>query len=292
MGISEIKPRGEQPDEKHPPQNAVALSRLIPNLMTLTAIAMGLAAIQMAWDQNWERAILAILVAVVLDALDGATARLLKATSEFGAQLDSLSDFLAFGVAPSIIMYSWILEESGKIGWMAMIVYAAACALRLARFNVTQKALPAWKKGFFSGIPSPAGAGLALLPLIVWVQAEPAFFVEYRFASPLVGLWMMIVAALMVSRLPTFSTKMIKVPAKFSIPLLGVAALMIAALLHAPWLTLTILGTAYIVSLPFGVQKFRQLQKEHGDDDDLTDLALGAIVLDEPQQFPEKEDAP
>lgn len=283
---------GEDQLRRTPPQNVVGLQRMIPNLMTLTAIAMGLVAIQMAWDQNWERAILAILVAVVLDALDGATARLLKATSEFGAQLDSLSDFLAFGVAPSIIMYSWILEESGKVGWMAMIVYAAACALRLARFNVTQKALPAWKKGFFSGIPSPAGAGLALLPLIIWVQAEPAFFVEYRFASPLVGLWMIAVAALMVSRLPTFSTKMIKVPAKFSIPVLGLAALLIAALLHAPWLTLTIIGIAYLISLPLGVQKFRALQKEYGDDDDLTDLALGAIVIDEQQPMPEKQDAP
>lgn len=275
-------------------QNVVGLHRLIPNLMTLTAIAMGLAAIQLAWDQEWDRAILAILVAVILDAMDGATARLLKASSEFGAQLDSLSDFLAFGVAPSIIMYSWILEESGKVGWMAMIVYAAACALRLARFNVTQTALPQWKKGFFSGIPSPAGAGLALLPLIIWIQGEPAFFTDYRFASPLVGCWMMFVAALMVSRIPTFSTKMIKLPAKFGMPALAGAAVLIAALLHAPWLTLTILAFVYIVSIPLAVRRFRKLQKIHGDDVPLSDLALGAIVIEDltPPVKEEKEDAP
>ena len=279
MTTSEIKP--QKPNEPRGRQNVLGLHRLLPNLMTLTAIAMGLAAIQLAWDGNWERAILAILVACILDALDGAVARLLKATSEFGAQLDSLSDFLAFGVAPSIIMYSWILHESGKIGWMAMIVYAAGCALRLARFNVTQKELPAWKKGFFSGIPSPAGAGLALLPLIIWVQGEPRWFEDYKFASPLVGLWMIAVVAMMVSRIPTFSTKTIKLPAKFGMPLLAMAAVVIAALLHAPWLTLTIMAFCYMASIPFAVQRFRRLQKENGDEgEDLTDLALGAIAIE------------
>lgn len=271
-------------------QRVFSPARLIPNLMTLTAIAMGLAAIQLAWDNNWERAVIAILVAVILDALDGATARLLKATSEFGAQLDSLSDFLAFGVAPSIILYSWILQESGKIGWMAMIVYAAACALRLARFNVTQAELPSWKKGFFSGIPSPAGAGLALLPLIVWIQ-EPHFFEQFAFASPLVGLWTIFVAAMMVSRIPTYSTKRIHLPAKFGMPALAFSAVLIAALVHVPWITLTVAGIFYLVSIPFAIKHFRKLQKEHADDEDITDLALGAIDLEEFSP-PEKEDAP
>ena len=242
---------------------------------------MGLTAIQMAWDDKWELAVLAILVAVILDALDGAVARLLNATSEFGAQLDSLSDFLAFGVAPSIILYSWILEESGKVGWMAMIVYAAACALRLARFNITQKELPEWKKGFFSGIPAPAGAGLALLPLIVWIQAEPRFFADYAYASPLVGLWTIFVAAMMVSRIPTYSTKGIKLPAKFGMPALALAAVVIAALVHAPWLTLTIAAIFYMICIPLAVRHFRALQKEHADDEDLADLALGAIALED-----------
>ena len=281
MGISEIKPK--QQEQKAEGQATNWLPRMIPNIMTLTALAAGLTSIQYAWDQHWDKAVLAILIAVVLDAMDGATARMLKATSEFGAQLDSLSDFLAFGVAPSIILYSWILEESGKIGWMAMLIFAAAAALRLARFNVQQKELPAWKKGFFSGVPAPAGAGLALLPLIVWIQFEPRFFAEYNYASPLVGLWTIFVAGMMVSRIPTFSTKMIKLPAKFAMPALAFVALMIAALVHAPWQTLTILGIIYMASIPFAIDHFRKLQKEHADDEDLTDLAIGAGIVEEIQ---------
>jgi CDP-diacylglycerol--serine O-phosphatidyltransferase len=282
MAISEFK-SGEpkQRDISAPRQGVVGLNKLIPNLMTLCAMAAGLAAIQFAWDNLWERAVLAILVAAMLDALDGATARLLNATSEFGAQLDSLSDFLAFGVAPSIILYSWILEESGKIGWIAMIVFAAASALRLARFNVAQTKLPDWKKKFFSGIPAPAGAGLALLPMMIWFQLPDRFFDEYRFASPLVGLWTILIAAMMVSRIPTFSTKMIHLPAKLGMPALAFAALLIAALVHAPWQTLTIAAVAYMAAVPFAVMKFRKLQKEHDDVEDMTDLAIGAISLEE-----------
>ncbi|PZO88834.1 MAG: CDP-diacylglycerol--serine O-phosphatidyltransferase [Micavibrio aeruginosavorus] len=291
MGISDLKTKQSQETEQAAPvkphQKIIGLHKLIPNLMTLTALAAGLTSIQYAWDQNWERAVYAILIAVILDALDGATARLLKATSEFGAQLDSLSDFLAFGVAPAIILYSWILEETGKVGWIAMIVFAAACALRLARFNVTQKELPAWKKGFFSGVPAPAGAGLGLLPLILWIQ-DPRFFEQFAIASPLVALWMFFVAALMVSRIPTFSTKMIHLPAKFAMPAMALAALVIAALVHAPWQTLTIAALAYLAAIPFAISKFRKLQKENGDGEDITDLALGAIVIDDLQS--DKED--
>lgn len=291
MAVSEIKSKSPQNPATGSAQNVVGFHKMIPNLMTLGAIAMGLTAIQLALDSNWERAVIAILVAAILDALDGATARFLKASSDFGAQLDSLSDFLAFGVAPSVILYAWILEESGKIGWMAMIVYAAACALRLARFNVTQGTLPAWKKGFFSGIPSPAGAGLALLPLIVWIQ-EPSFFEQFAFASPLVGLWTILVAGMMVSRIPTFSTKMVRLPAKFGMPVLAFAALIIAAMVHAPWLTLTIAGIFYLGSIPFSIQHFRHLQKQHSDTEELTDLAIGASVIEDYTQTQEKEDAP
>ena len=280
MGVSEIKSKSADADKQVSITHAVGLHKLIPNLMTLTALAAGLTAIQMAWADRWEHAVLAILVAAILDALDGATARLLKAQSEFGAQLDSFSDFLAFGVAPSIILYSWILQDSGKVGWIAMIVYAACCALRLARFNITQKELPAWKKGFFSGIPSPAGACLALLPMIVWFQ-DARFFEQFAFASPLVGLWTILVAALMVSRIPTYSTKAIKLPAKFAMPALAVAAVIIAGLVHAPWQTLTITAILYMISLPLAVQRFRKLQKEHQDEEDLTDLAIGVNAPDE-----------
>lgn len=282
MAVSELKTRNESGNAPGSKQGVVGLNRLIPNLMTLTAMAAGLAAIQFAWDTQWEKAVLAIMVAAILDALDGATARLLKATSEFGAQLDSLSDFLAFGVAPAVILYSWILQESGKVGWIAMIVFAAASALRLARFNATQQKLPEWKKKFFSGIPAPAGAGLALLPMMVWFQLPSDFFDDVRFASPLVGLWTILIAGMMVSRIPTFSTKMIRLPAKLGMPALAFAALLMAALFHAPWQTLTVAALFYMGAIPFAVRKFRQMQKEHDEEEeDMADLAIGAISLEE-----------
>jgi CDP-diacylglycerol--serine O-phosphatidyltransferase len=278
MPISDLKPKSGSGNDSLP--MFVGIHRLVPNLVTLTAMASGIAAIQFSFNEQWDRAVLAILVAVILDAMDGAIARLLKAQSEFGAQLDSLSDFLSFGVAPAIILYAWILEDSGKLGWMAMIVYAACAALRLARFNVAQKALPKWKTGFFSGVPSPAGAGLALLPLIVWIQS-PDTFEQFAFASPLVGLWMILVGGLMVSRIPTFSTKMIRLPAKMAMPLMAFAVFIIAALFHAPWQTLTILSIMYIISIPFGIRHFQKLQKEHADDEQMSDLAIGALALDD-----------
>lgn len=280
MNVSDLKTRKEQGGDSAP--LFVGFHRMIPNLMTLCAMAAGITAIQFAANLQWEKAVLAILIATILDMLDGATARLLKAQSEFGAQLDSLSDFLAFGVAPAIIMNAWILNESGKVGWMAMIIYAAATALRLARFNVTQKVLPKWKMGFFSGIPSPAGAGLCLLPMIIWIQVDEIYDLgQYAYASPLVGLWVILIGGLMVSRIPTYSTKAIHMPAKMAMPVMVAALFLIAALVHAPWQTLTILALTYMASIPFAINHFRKLQKEHADDEQMSDLAIGALAIDD-----------
>jgi CDP-diacylglycerol--serine O-phosphatidyltransferase len=288
MNVADLKPKSNSSSADNR-TSLVGFHKMIPNLMTLTAMAAGLTAIQYAINGRWELSVIAILIACILDAMDGATARILKAQSEFGAQLDSLSDFLAFGVAPAIILYTWLLEDTGKIGWMAMIIYAAATALRLARFNVAQKEEPTWKKGFFSGVPSPAGAGLALLPVILWLQL-PDFFEQFAIASPLVALWTIFVAGLMVSRIPTYSSKKIKVPAKLGMPALAFAVIMVAALVHAPWQTLTIATCAYIISVPFAIQSFRKLQKEFQDEEDMTDLAIGASAIDDYNTFPEKED--
>ncbi|MDB5491368.1 MAG: pssA, partial [Micavibrio sp.] len=205
------------------------------------------------------------------DVMDGATARLLKATSDFGAQLDSLSDFMAFGVAPSIILYSWILNESGKLGWVAMIFYTSATALRLARFNTEQKLLPKWQTGFFSGVPSPAGAGLALLPMVLWFQ-DDKFFSQFAYASPLVGLWTICVAMLMVSRVPTFSVKAIKIPAKMGMMIMAGAALLIAALVTMTWQTLTLVGIVYLASIPFSYLRFHKLEKDNHIDNVLDEM--------------------
>lgn len=252
--------------------------KLIPNILTLMALASGMIAIQFAIEGEWEHAAIAIVTAAVLDALDGATARLLNATSNFGAQMDSLSDFLAFGIAPSITLYLWVLEESGKVGWIAMLVYAVACAMRLARYNITPKPkVGAWSKGFFAGVPAPGGAGLALLPLFIWLIA-PAFFEEFAFANIVIGIWVIFCAAMMVSRIPTWSTKQLKIPAKMAMPVLALSGFMIAAMTQAPWITLTCLGIAYLTSIPFSIQHFRKIVKDSKEEFDLTDLALGATI--------------
>ena len=249
--------------------------KLIPNILTLMALAAGLTGIQFAIDGLWEQAAIAILVAAVLDILDGATARLLNAQSDFGAQLDSFSDFLAFGVAPTIILYLWVLEESGKVGWIAMIIFAVASALRLARYNITQMPKTGvWSKGFFAGVPAPAGAGMAFLPLYIWLMA-PEFFEGLAFANMLVGLWVIFCAGMMVSRIPTWSTKQIKVKSNMTMPILAFVVVMIAALIQAPWPTLTLMSVSYVITIPFAIRHFKKIAKESKEDIALADLALG-----------------
>lgn len=256
-----------------------AIHKFIPNILTLMALAAGLTGIQYAMDSNWALAVIAIVIAAVLDTLDGATARLLNATSEFGAQLDSFSDFLAFGVAPAMILYLWVLEESGKIGWIAMLVFAVASAMRLARYNITQQPTTGvWSKGFFAGVPAPAGAGMAFLPLFVWLL-EPSFFEQFAAANTMVGLWVIFCAAMMVSRIPTWSSKQIKIPAKMAMPMLALVAVIIAALIQAPWPTLTIMSLTYIATIPFSIRHFRKIVKETREEYDLTELALGVSEL-------------
>ncbi len=255
--------------------NAAHFYKLVPNILTLCALAAGLSSIQFAIDGAWDKAVIAIVAAAILDALDGASARLLNATSDFGAQLDSLSDFLAFGIAPSIVLYLWILEESGKVGWIAMLVFAVATAMRLARYNVTtNKPIKSWAKGFFSGVPAPAGAGIALLPLFIWLIA-PDYFEQFGKLNIIVGLWVLFCAAMMVSRIPTFSTKQIHIPKKMAMPALAIVALIIAALIQAPWISLSILSTMYLLSIPFSIRHFQKLAKENQEEIDLTNLALG-----------------
>jgi len=262
-------------------ETIVGYHKLIPNIMTLMALTAGLTAIQFAMDSNWERAAIAIVIAAILDTLDGATARLLKATSEFGAQLDSFSDFLAFGVAPSMILYLWVLEESGKVGWIAMLVFAMASAMRLARYNITP--IPktgVWSKGFFAGVPAPAGAGMALLPLFIWLMA-PEYFESFAIANTLVGVWVILCAGMMVSRIPTWSSKQIKIKAKIVMPMLAFTGLIIAAMIQAPWQMLTLMSMLYILSIPFSIRHFQQIVKENKEEIDLTDLALGISETEE-----------
>jgi CDP-diacylglycerol--serine O-phosphatidyltransferase len=243
------------------------LRRLIPNIITLGSMVCGLTAIQMAIGEEWRNAILLILAATILDTMDGAIARLLNATSKFGAELDSLADFLSFGIAPATIMYLWILNDAGQVGWIAALVFAISSALRLARFNAAsedQEKKPEWGKYFFSGVPAPAGSGLMLLPMIAYLQIDMDLS-EYSFASPLIGLWTLVIAGLMVSRIPTFSSKQIRLPALGIIPSLAIVGLFLAMLVHAPWITLTVSALIYATMIPVSYSVYRSREKRSDD---------------------------
>lgn len=238
------------------------LRKLIPNIITLGSMVCGLTAIQMAVSGRWQDSVLLILIATILDTMDGAIARLLNATSKFGAELDSLADFLSFGVAPATIMYLWILNDAGRVGWIAALVFVLCSSLRLARFNVqtddvAQK--PEWSRYFFSGVPAPAGSGLILLPIILYLQIDIDWS-DYNYATPLIGLWTLVVAGLMVSNIPTFSSKQVRLPGGM-IPSLAVIGLFIALLVHAPWMTLTVFGVLYACMIPVSMRVYASREK-------------------------------
>lgn len=270
-------------DQNKAAGQALSLSKLIPNLITLMALIAGITSIQKAFTGNFEVAVLLLLAAAILDVMDGAVARALKAQSEFGAQLDSLSDFLAFGVAPGFILYFWTLGDAGKLGWIATVIFPVAAALRLARFNVMAHSttyVPVWKKRFFTGVPAPAGAILCLFPLYVWFLT-PDTFEGYKWATPLVAVWAITVAALMVSRIPTFSIKYMKIPPKMMVPTLAFVALFIAALFNAPWVTLPLVCIVYAASIPLIFHQYRRLEKEHqAEEEQLSSLAFGISAIE------------
>lgn len=261
----------------------ISLIKIVPSLITMMALIAGVTSIEKAIIGNFEVAVMMLLAAALFDVLDGAVARVLKAQSEFGAQLDSLSDFLAFGVAPAIILHEWTMIDAGKLGWIASIVFPVAAALRLARFNVASKTtdtMPLWKKRYFSGVPTPAGAGIVMIPLYVWFLS-PETFGEFNVATPLIAVWVIIVAALMVSRIPTLSLKYMKLPSHMAVPLMGGIGLLVAALIHAPWVTLTLVSSAYLVAIPLSLARYRRQEKEFENrNEDLSSLAFGIDDID------------
>ena len=212
---------------------------LIPNIFTLVGLCAGLTAIRMGIEHRWDLAVAALVFAAVLDGIDGRVARLLKASSRFGAELDSLADFVNFGVAPAIIMFNWALEDLHSLGWIAVLVFAVCSALRLARFNVSLDATdtPAWKSNYFVGVPAPAGAIILLLPIYVQDLG-----LHVPSLTPLVLIYTLGIALLMVSRVPTFSGKLIgqKIAREYVPPVFVAAALFIALLVTYPALTLAV----------------------------------------------------
>ena len=237
-----------------------SFNRMIPNILTMLALCAGLTAFKFAFEARWEPAVICILIAAVFDALDGRIARILKLSSRFGAELDSLSDFFAFGVAPPMMLYLWSLEQAGRVGWVIALIYSVCCALRLARFNTDIEApsLPPWAKNYFTGVPSPAGAGLVLIPMILSFQLEWAVL-----RSPIfVSVFVVVVAFLMVSRLPTYSFKNVRIQHRYALVMMLIVALIAALVVIAPWTLLTAVLAIYIATFPFALRSFRRLERE------------------------------
>src|SRR5260370_16026619 len=231
----------------------IPVRTLVPNLITLLALCAGLTAIRLAVEGRLEIALGAIVFAAVLDGIDGRVARMLKGTSRFGAELDSLADFVNFGVAPGLILYFWSLHELKSAGWIAALVFAICAALRLARFNVAidDPNRPAWAGNFFVGMPAPAGAITVLLPIYVHflgIAAPPAFMV------PITLVYTLALALLMVSRVPVYSGKKVgkRVPPDLVLPVFIGVVVFFALLIAYPWAVLTIGALIYLASLPFG----------------------------------------
>lgn len=259
-------------------------NRLIPNILTLLALCAGLTAVRFGLNDQWENAVLAIMVAAILDGLDGRIARILKGASKFGAELDSLADFVSFGVAPALLLYLWSMDTLGRFGWILVLVFAVSCVLRLARFNtfIDDPERPAWAANFFTGVPAPMGAALVLLPMMLSFQFSEGFFRN----PAVVSIFLIGVSALMVSRLPTFSFKKFKVPNHWVLPTMLFIGLYAALLINAPWLTIAVTLVLYSISIPFGFRAYRRLQKR--DAAAKTDAADGQGTPDGITVFPSK----
>jgi CDP-diacylglycerol--serine O-phosphatidyltransferase len=256
---------------------AIPVRTLLPNLITLLALCAGLTAIRLAIEDRLELALAAIVFAAVLDGIDGRVARMLKGTSRFGAELDSLADFVNFGVAPALILYFWSLHELKSAGWIAAMVFAICAALRLARFNVMidDPNQPAWKGNFFTGIPAPAGAITVLLPIYLYFLGA---------SNGLVTAWVtfvytLVIGLLMVSRLPVFSGKRVgkRVPPEMVLPVFVVVVLVAALLFSYPWPVLTVGALTYLASLPLGWFSYRHYRQK-----DIAAVAAAAAPATDP----------
>lgn len=253
---------GLTPDEART-RSVLPFRALVPNAITLLVLCAGLTGARFALDQRWDWAVLAVVIAAILDALDGRIARLLKAQTRFGAELDSLADVIAFGAAPAIIIYQWVLKDlSGGLGWAIALAHAAAAALRLARFNASIDAAENPRKalGFFTGIPAPAGAGLLLLPVygtLAFGECAESIFTEPALVAP----WVLGVAVLMISTAATPSWSLIRPRPAYRMIALLLVALVGAALLEAPWLTLSVAALAYASSVLIAMVAYARIRK-------------------------------
>ena len=233
---------------------------LLPNILTLGGVCLGISSIKFSIDGNFNLAVILILLAAILDALDGRVARLIKGTSEFGKELDSLTDFVSFGIAPVLILYFWELNNFGKLGWAIALIYSVCCVLRLARFNLTKNENDhEWKNNFFEGVPSPAGGLLILTPLI-YELTELNFNLNIKSLTPFLTV---LIALLLVSKIPTPSLKKISISSKTTVFLLLSAGIIFIALLFYTFETLLVFSFIYLISVPLSMLIYKKQQKKY-----------------------------
>ena len=233
---------------------------LLPNILTLAGVCLGISSIKFSIDGNFSLAVILILLAAILDALDGRIARLIKGTSEFGKELDSLTDFVSFGIAPAFILYFWELNNYGKLGWAITLIYSVCCVLRLARFNLTKFVeTESWKNNFFEGIPSPAGGLLILMPLI-YELTNLDIGLDIKKITPFLT---SLVAIMLVSKIPTLALKKISISPKTSVFLLLGVGIVFIALLFYTLETLLVFGIGYLISIPVSIVIYNNQNKKN-----------------------------
>ncbi len=246
---------------------------ILPNIFTLVGVCIGLSSIKFAFDGRFEISIIAIIVAAIIDGLDGRIARLIKGTSKVGKELDSLTDVISFGVAPAFIMYFWKLNELGRIGWLICLIYVVCVALRLARYNITSSGESSWKDNFFEGVPSPAGGVLVLMPLVFSFSELQFIKINYDLVVPSIFI---IISILLISKIPTYSLKKIVVPRSMTIFLLFTVVLYFGLLLIYNFNTILISGLAYLLFIPVSTTHYYKINKkfmtQFDDNDDHEDI--------------------
>lgn len=242
------------------PERGISLRAFAPNAITALALCVGLSGVRFAFLEKWELAAGAIVLAGILDTLDGRVARMLKAESRFGAELDSLSDAIAFGVTPALVMFFWSLQYMPQFGWVLSLTMAVSCALRLARFNaqIDDDEQPHKSAGFLTGIPAPVGAGLAMLPLYLWQTTDLEFFRHYSIVAP----WIVIIAFLMISNTATYSWSSLRLRKNIRLEALMIFALLGVALINNPWITLAAISIGYIILIPFSIRSYIKIKQQ------------------------------
>ena len=264
--------------------SGLTLRAMLPNAITAAALCAGLTGVRFAIDGEWAYSVLAVVLAAVLDGIDGRIARLLNAQSRFGAELDSLADSLSFGMAPAIILFLWSLKDLDRFGWFAALAFAICCALRLARFNaqIDTDDQPHKSAGFLTGVPAPVGAGLAFAPFFLWQETQLAILRDPIFMA----IWITAIAALMISNMATLSWAAIRPRRGIRLWLIVLVALAFAALLLEPWWMLSAISVTYLALMPYALFKYGKIKRRRA-------LALAeADAPDDPPANAEQEDGP